>query len=151
MAYMGYTFDTWQENDLMCVENIFWIASPDNPETESFEMDMYPCPDIKYRDLETDKEVIISEKYYVSEGRKHRSAIVFFQEDKDKENDIKIYPIKYINNIVFEVLMSSVPDQDLQPILEPNVDPDVEIIRYGVARRTFKNREFLLYDETITK
>lgn len=150
---MGYEFVSWNENDLICTANTFWIRYPHNQEMDSFELEMYPCPNMKYKDLETDQDIISPEKYYVSEGRKHDSAILFFQNDKNDEND-KVYPEKYINNIVFEELTFSQVNPEYhfsRKSMRMEAYPDKEIIEYAVAQTIRQSKLFLTWNHNRKK
>lgn len=143
MDYMGFEFVVWHEKDLTCAVNTFWIRHLHNQKTDSYQLKMYPCPNIKYRDLETDEDIIIGDKYYFAKGKEYNSVILLVQKDIYDEND-KIYPKKYINNINFEELISSQAEHVYQPearkSAEKRYDFDVEIVRYAVARIMLKRK-----------
>lgn len=139
MDYMGYEFDSWTGKDSTCATKTFWISHTLDREEESFELEMYSCPNIKYRDLKTEQHVIIGDKYHVSEGKKHDSAILFLQKNKNDKND-KIYPEKYINNIVFEQLI--IPEAKSRKKMRLQVFFDEEFIEYETARKLGERKLF---------
>lgn len=148
MDYLGFEFVSWNENKLTCVAQPFWLAHLHKHISDSYKLKMYPCPDMKYRDLKTNEDVIVDRKYHVSEGIKHDSAIVFFQKNKNDKRD-KIYPKKYINNIIFKQLTP--PKIESKIMMRPMEFSDKKFIEYEITRRIRERKLFLIWDNNRRK
>lgn len=147
MLFFGYKFTDLNDEALICKPNTFWIVKQETfrirrrkkLREEHYQLEMYSCPDIFYRDLESDTDILLDEKYHVSQGREKDSAIVFFQKHKNTSDD-KIYPQKYIQNIAFQRLIPQQrADADLltqiqQPYITLNpIQIEEELIAYWKA------------------
>lgn len=155
MVYFGYEFKASTDEALVCRENTFWTRrrnkswigehnifrgkSSEKWNEESNPVEMFFCPDIFYTDLQSDTDIPVEDKYFVSRGPKEDSAILFFQ-GLTSTSDTKIYPQKYVKNISFHDLIprQSASADQLPQIqkLDINLDPisvEEELIAYRQA------------------
>lgn len=101
MAEYDLKIAPWYNDPLKCIRETFYIRHVQEQKPDHFKLKMYSCPSFHYRDLETERDTAIGEKYYVSKGHERNSALVF----RRLVVDSKIYPVKHFKNIDFNQLV----------------------------------------------
>lgn len=134
--HFGYEFDLSHYLHLSCEQQDFWTKSPIPSKAGPFQADMFSCPPIIYRDMETNKEMFLPYIYSASRGLAHDAVFTFVQE---KTSNTK-YPFQYIKNINFKKLKKE-NSADITSYLEPQ-------IRYKYASISLENLLGLQFHRT---